>query len=107
MNNELTFEEFWADHKETDSETKKLFEISEQISELINTINCTRVDKNYSQRDLAKMCGLKQSAIARFESLKAMPRLDTLMNIVYTLGLKIKIEDENKKNQQNNIKNAG
>ena len=45
-----------------------------------------------SQRDLAAMCGIPQSSVARIESYKTTPNLDTLLKIMQTLGLKLTVE---------------
>ena len=44
-----------------------------------------------SQRDLAKMCKLPQSSIARIESHKTIPKLDTLIKIMQPLGLTLTV----------------
>ncbi len=44
-----------------------------------------------SQRDLAEICGLPQSSVARIESFKTTPNLDTLLKIMNALKLKITI----------------
>ncbi|MBR5317094.1 MAG: helix-turn-helix transcriptional regulator, partial [Lachnospiraceae bacterium] len=44
-----------------------------------------------SQRELAKLCGVKQPAIARLESLKATPQIDTLFKILAPLGYTLAI----------------
>ena len=36
---------------------------------------------------LAKRCGIPQSSIARIETLKAVPRLDTLVKVLQALDL--------------------
>lgn len=44
-----------------------------------------------TQRDLAAMCGIPQSAIARIESCKIAPNLGTFLNILQHLGLKLTV----------------
>ena len=44
-----------------------------------------------SQRELAARCGIPQSSVARIESFKTMPNLDTLLKIFQQLGLKLTI----------------
>ena len=41
----------------------------------------------YSQRELADMCHMPQSSIARIESCKTVPNLETLVKIMKPLGL--------------------
>ena len=47
-----------------------------------------------SQRDLAKLCHLPQSSIARLEAGITSPRLDTLEKILAPLGLTIELKKE-------------
>ncbi|MCU5744934.1 MULTISPECIES: helix-turn-helix domain-containing protein [Bacillus] len=63
------------------------------ISQLVNR----RIELGLTQTELAKRSGLKQSAIARMESIEgAIPRLDTLEKVIRALGMKIMlVEDEN------------
>ena len=50
-----------------------------------------REAKGLSQRQLAEICGVKQPAIARIESLKTTPQIDTLFKILNPLGYTISI----------------
>jgi DNA-binding XRE family transcriptional regulator len=64
---------------------------------LIGKMIEAREEKGFSQRELAKISGVKQPAIARLESLRATPQVDTLFKVLYPLGYTIKIvpiEDE-------------
>lgn len=73
---------------------KQLYEEYKQEKAIIEKIVKSRKKQNLSQRDLAKLTGLKQPAIARFETLEATPNLDTLLKIINALGLKIEIKDQ-------------
>ena len=44
-----------------------------------------------SQRELAALCGIPQSSVARIESFKTVPNLDTLLKIFQQLGLKLSV----------------
>ncbi|MCL2766804.1 MAG: helix-turn-helix transcriptional regulator [Peptococcaceae bacterium] len=50
-----------------------------------------REKKGLSQRALAEISGVKQPAIARLESMKATPQIDTLFKILHPLGYTIEI----------------
>lgn len=63
----------------------------ETISKLVSVIIERRIEMGLSQRDLAKLSGVKQPAIARLETLGSIPRLDTLVKILKVLELKINI----------------
>ena len=92
MNKEITLEELNEMRKNESDKKRNEIEIIDQISDIIASLIEARVDSGFTQRDLAKLCGLKQSAIARLESLKAMPRIDTVATIAQHLGVKIKVE---------------
>lgn len=44
-----------------------------------------------SQRDLADMCGIPQSSVARIESMTTTPNLATLLKIMRPLGLTLTV----------------
>ena len=44
-----------------------------------------------SQRELAAICGIPQSSVARIESFKTTPNLDTLLKILQPLGLTLTV----------------
>ena len=50
-----------------------------------------REEKGLSQRELAEISGVKQPAIARLESMKATPQIDTLFKVLNPLGYTIEI----------------
>jgi DNA-binding XRE family transcriptional regulator len=62
------------------------FEIS-----LIGKMIEAREEKGLSQRELAEISGVKQPAIARLESMKATPQIDTLFKVLHPLGYTIEI----------------
>lgn len=58
---------------------------------LIGKLIEARESKGLSQRDLAQLCGVKQPAIARLESMKSTPQIDTLFKILEPLGYTLSI----------------
>jgi len=58
---------------------------------LIGKMIEAREEKGLSQRELADLSGIKQPAIARLESLKATPQIDTLFKVLYPLGYTLEI----------------
>lgn len=50
-----------------------------------------REERGLSQRELAEISGIKQPAIARLESLKVTPQIDTLFKVLYPLGYTLEI----------------
>lgn len=85
----------WDDYKEyvktIDPDNKRdIADIEEQaaiISEMIKQRNALGL----SQRDLALICGIPQSSIARIESFQTTPNLATLLKLLRPLGLKLTI----------------
>lgn len=68
----------------SEEELKNLKNSSFFASELINA----RLDRNLTQAELAKLCGMKQSAIARIEN-GTLPRIDTVFRIAEALNTEI------------------
>lgn len=67
----------------------------EQINfqvELIGQIVEAREEKGITQQQLAEMAGVEQSAVARLESMKATPQIDTLFKILEPLGYTLVIK---------------
>jgi len=58
---------------------------------LIGKMIEAREQKGLSQRELAELSGVKQPAIARLESLKVTPQIDTLFKVLYPLGYTLEI----------------
>ena len=78
----------WNDYKEhvkaTSPQGKADIEEMEAIAAIISE---QRNALGYSQRQLAEMCHIPQSSIARIESCKTVPNLETLVKIMKPLGL--------------------
>lgn len=91
-----TFAEYMNDEaRVTSAEKEKInFEI-----ELIGKMIEAREEKGLSQRQLAEICGVKQPAIARLESMKTTPQIDTLFKILNPLGYTISIVPLNSENK--------
>lgn len=53
---------------------------------LIGKVIAAREAKGLSQQQLADLVGVKQPAIARLESMKTTPQIDTLFKILQPLG---------------------
>lgn len=90
--NETYYEDVWNELENEKSESKLIFKTANDISRIIVELIEARVDRGYTQRDLAEKCGIKQSAIARMESLKTIPRLDTVMRVANALRVVISVE---------------
>ncbi len=58
---------------------------------LIGKLIEAREEKGLSQRELAKMSGVKQPAIARIESMRLTPQIDTFLKVLSSFGYKLDI----------------
>ena len=83
----------WNDYKKhvkkiDPASGRDLAEIEEQ-AKIINAVIEQRNVLGLSQRDLAEICGIPQSSVARIESFQTTPNLATLLKILRSLGLKL------------------
>ena len=83
-----TFSDYMKDEtRVSPAERERInFEVS-----LIGKMIEAREEKGLSQRELAEISGVKQPAIARLESMKATPQIDTLFKVLHPLGYTIEI----------------
>ncbi|MBR6206969.1 MAG: helix-turn-helix transcriptional regulator [Oscillospiraceae bacterium] len=90
-----TFEEMWEELKNsgTEEERKTMVE-AEMLANIIHEVSEARIKAGLTQAQLAEKCGMKQSAIARFENLSVMPKLDTVVKIAASLSLNMEIKPE-------------
>lgn len=58
---------------------------------LIGKLIEAREARGLSQRDLAELSGVKQPAIARLESMRSTPQIDTLFKVLSPLGYTLSI----------------
>lgn len=92
-----TWNDYKAHVKSIDPQTKNDIEEIEALSAIISAVIQQRKALGISQRDLAVMCNLPQSSIARIESFKTTPRLTTLLKILQPLDLELTVHAINKK----------
>ena len=78
-----------------DPEAKRDIEEMENIAAIVSKMVEKRNDLGITQRDLAAMCGIPQSSVARIESFQTTPNLDTLLKIMQPLGLKLVVAQAN------------
>lgn len=57
--------------------------------ELIGALVEARKARGLTQQQLAEAAGLRQSAVARLERMKATPQIDTLFRLLIPLGYKL------------------
>lgn len=83
-----TFAEYMEDEERVTTEERQRITFE---AELIGKLIEARDKKGYSQRELAELSGVKQPAIARLESMKSTPQIDTLLKILAPLGYTLAI----------------
>lgn len=85
----------WNDYKNfvknEDSTAKQDIEEMEELAEIVGAIIEKRNSLGLSQRELADICGIPQSSVARIETFKTIPKIDTLLKIMQHLGLKLTV----------------
>ena len=64
----------------------------EEISTIVGAMMKQRHNLELSQRDLAELCGIPHSSVARIESGKSTPNLTTLLKIFNQLGLSFTVQ---------------
>ena len=82
------FREFYNDPNNVSPSDKAKIEFE---VDLIGKLIEARESKGFTQAQLAQAAGIKQSAVARMESLKATPQIDTLLKVLMPLGYKLAI----------------
>ena len=85
----------WEDYKNhvkgTDELSKKEIEEIEALASIVSAIIDKRNEMGLSQRDLAELCGIPQSSVARIETFKTTPNVETLIKLLQPLGLKLTV----------------
>ena len=85
----------WEDYKNhvkgTDELSKKEIEEIEALASIVSAIIDKRNEMGFSQRDLAELCGIPQSSVARIETFKTTPNVETLIKLLQKLRLKLTV----------------
>ena len=87
----ITWEEYKKGLIEKYPHSKNDIEEIELLAKIITAIINKRKELGYSQRDLAKICGLPQSSVARIESCFVKPNIETLLKVMKPLGLTLSV----------------
>lgn len=87
----MNWNEYKTQVKETDPIGKVLIDEAEAEAEIISAIIKQRNALGLSQRDLASLCDIPQSSVARIESSKTTPKLSTVIKICNQLGLSLNV----------------
>lgn len=84
-----TYDDFMNDSRYVTKNDKR--EIDFQV-DLISKLVKAREKKEYTQRELATICNVKQPEIARIESFKCSPQVDILFRLLAPLGYTLSIK---------------
>lgn len=80
------------DNLRTKSEEYKIsIDAADKTVEIINKIVKAREQMGMSQRELAQKCGIQQPALARIETFKVIPKINTLIKIANAVNVSIDI----------------
>lgn len=86
-----TFDDFMKYTIEEDPSLKTMYDTNDIIIEVIHSIVNKRRELGLSQRDLSEKTGIPQPSIARLETLRSKPSLQTLLKLMQPLGLKLTV----------------
>ena len=85
----------WENYKEyiksSDPQSGQDIADMEEQAKIISALVTQRKALGLSQRDLAALCGIPQSSVARIESFQTTPNLATFIKILRSLGMKITV----------------
>lgn len=85
----------WEDYKKhvrtVDRSASEDLAEAENIALIVGAMIDKRNELGITQRQLAEMCGIPQSSVARIEAYKTTPNLDTLLKIMQPLGLALSV----------------
>lgn len=88
----------WNDYKtyakNSDPELSKDICEVEQQATIISAIIQQRKELGISQRELASLCNIPQSSVARIESFQTTPNLSTLLKLMRPLGLQLTVSNK-------------
>ena len=86
-----TWEDFKNKAKNSSELIKADIEEAETLAKLIGAIIQRRNKLGISQRELAALCGLPQSSVARIEACCVKPNVGTMLRIMKPLGLTLSV----------------
>jgi len=86
-----TWDNYKEHVRETDPVIARDIDEIESLAKIVSVMIDKRNAMGISQRELAKMCGIPQSSVARIEAHRITPNLDTLLKILHQLNLEISI----------------
>ena len=89
MKNVISLDQVLQNVKAQNEASRLTIEAAEKTIKIINKIVESREALGLTQRELAKKCGIQQPALARIETCKVIPKLNTIIKIAEAVGVKI------------------
>ena len=86
-----TWEDFKNNAKNENDLVKTDIEEMETLASLVSAIIERRNELGISQRELANICGLPHSSVARIESCSVKPNVGTMLKIMKPLGITLSV----------------
>ncbi len=87
----MDWNEYVNSVKMSDPDAYEILDEARAEASIITAMIKQRTALGLSQRDLASLCDIPQSSIARIESYKTNPKLETILKIFKQLGLAITV----------------
>ena len=98
--NIIFYKEYCNEYDKTSRKIKKYIDEEKSLLDkeynLIERLSEIRKEKKLSQRQLAEIIGMKQPMLANIEKGKNSPQLNTLLNILDSLGYTIEYKEKDK-----------
>lgn len=85
----ISLDQMLENIKSKSEESRLTIEATQKSIEIINKIVKARENLGITQRELAKKCGIQQPALARIETFKVIPQINTLIKIAQAVGVNI------------------
>ena len=85
-----TWEDYKNNAKSINESTKNNIEEMEILAAIVSAIIEKRNKLGITQRELAKICGIPHSSVARIEACSVKPKIDTLIKIMTLIILQMK-----------------
>lgn len=95
-----TLEESLEEFRNMDERYRILLDSFDLADSIMKKLVELRKEAGLSQRDLARLTGMRQPQIARYETLDEYPRLDTFLRIVDALNFQINLEKKSNKTRK-------
>lgn len=89
MKDLISLDQMLENIKSRSMESRLTIDAAEKTIEIINKIVKARENLGLTQRDLAKKCGIQQPALARIETCKVIPKINTIIKLAEAVCVNI------------------